>query len=149
MDICEQDSYKFFDTQGRILMLRADMTIPIARVVATKFKDSSLPLRFRYCANVFKVHEQLSGKRNETSECGVELIGVEETCGDLEIIVTALEALKVIDKSNWILEIGNINFIPIFIKSSKSIFFFQYFYVKSFTFTIFYIIPILIFLYFF
>ena len=110
MDICEQDSYKFFDTQGRILMLRADMTIPIARVVATKFKDSSLPLRFRYCANVFKVHEQLSGKRNETSECGVELIGVEETCGDLEIIATALEALKVIDKSNWILEIGNINF---------------------------------------
>lgn len=107
-DIKEQDMYKFFDAQGRILMLRADMTIPIARVVATKFKDATTPLRFRYCANVFKVHEELSGLRNEISECGVELIGMEEKCGDLEILVTALEALKVVDNRKWILEIGNI-----------------------------------------
>ena len=31
-NINEQDMYKFFDAQGRILMLRADMTIPIARL---------------------------------------------------------------------------------------------------------------------
>lgn len=110
MGIEEKDAYKFFDDNGRIVMLRADMTIPIARVVATKFKDVSLPLRFRYYANVFKVHERFSGNRNETSECGVELIGMEETCGDLEILVTALDTLKVITDKTFILEIGNINF---------------------------------------
>ena len=109
-DINEQDMYKFFDANGRILMLRADMTIPIARVVATKFKDANTPLRFRYCANVFKVHEELSGLQSEISDCGVELIGMEEACGELEILVTAMEALKVVKDKKCVLEIGNINF---------------------------------------
>lgn len=109
-NINEEDMYKFFDAQGRILMLRADMTIPIARLAATKFKDAEVPLRFRYCANVFKVHEDLSGLKNEIRDCGVELIGVPQTCGDLEILMTALDALSVVKDRSWVLEIGNINF---------------------------------------
>ncbi len=109
-DIQEEDMYKFFDASGHILTLRTDMTIPIARVAATKFKDAKMPLRFRYCANVFKVHEALSGIRNEITDCGVELIGVEENCGDLEIVVTAMETLQVIKDKQVIMEIGNINF---------------------------------------
>ena len=109
-NINEQDMYKFFDAQGRILMLRADMTIPIARLAATKFKDVKPPLRFRYCANVFKVHEDLSGLKNEISDCGVELIGVDQQSGDLEILMTALDALSVVKNHAWVLEIGNINF---------------------------------------
>lgn len=109
-NINEQDMYKFFDAQGRILMLRADMTIPIARLAATKFKDVQPPLRFRYCANVFKVHEDLSGLKNEISDCGVELIGVDQQSGDLEILMTALDALSVVKDHTWVLEIGNINF---------------------------------------
>lgn len=109
-NINEEDMYKFFDAQGRILMLRADMTIPIARLAATKFKDAEVPLRFRYCANVFKVHEDLSGLKNEIRDCGVELIGVPQTCGNLEILMTALDALSVVKDRSWVLEIGNINF---------------------------------------
>lgn len=109
-NINEEDMYKFFDAQGRILMLRADMTIPIARLAATKFKDAEVPLRFRYCANVFKVHEDLSGLKNEIRDCGVELIGVPQSCGDLEILMTALDALSVVKDRPWVLEIGNINF---------------------------------------
>lgn len=37
------DMYKFFDENGRILTLRTDMTVPIARVCASKFKDSKPP----------------------------------------------------------------------------------------------------------
>ena len=36
----EEDMYKFFDNRGRILVLRPDMTIPIARVVETKISIS-------------------------------------------------------------------------------------------------------------
>lgn len=109
-DINEKDMYKFFDANGRILMLRADMTIPIARVAATKFKESKTPLRFRYCANVFKVHEELSGLQSEISDCGVELIGMEESCAQLEILATAMDALQVVQGKKCILEIGNILF---------------------------------------
>ena len=35
----EEDVYKFIDSNGKILVLRPDMTVPIARVIATKFKN--------------------------------------------------------------------------------------------------------------
>lgn len=106
----EEDMYKFFDNRGRILVLRPDMTIPIARVVETKFKDESLPIKLRYNSNVFRVHASLGGKRNEYTDCGVELIGLEDKKSDLEVLVLALEALAKLGLSDFKLEIGNIGF---------------------------------------
>ena len=40
-----------FDEQGDVLALRSDMTIPIARVVATRYADAEPPLRFCYFAH--------------------------------------------------------------------------------------------------
>ena len=106
----EEDMYKFFDNRGRILVLRPDMTIPIARLIATKLKDETLPIRLRYTSNVFRVHESFVGKRNEYTDCGVELIGIEEGKADLEILVLALESLKKLGLNDFKLEIGNIEF---------------------------------------
>ncbi|OOM07341.1 ATP phosphoribosyltransferase regulatory subunit [Clostridium saccharobutylicum] len=106
----EEDMYKFFDNRGRILVLRPDMTIPIARVVETKLKDSKIPIKLRYTSNVFRVHASLGGKRNEYTDCGIELIGLEDKKSDLEVLVLALEALKKLGLRNFKLEIGNIGF---------------------------------------
>lgn len=105
----EEEMYKFFDSRGRILVLRPDMTIPIARVVGSRMKDSTLPIRFSYSANVFRVHESLGGKRNEYTDCGIELVGLDKSESDLEVIVTAIEALKKLNVDEFKLEIGNIN----------------------------------------
>lgn len=106
----EEELYKFFDNKGKIMALRPDMTVPIARVVASKFKDVKDTLRFRYCANVFRVHQSLGGKKNEYTDCGVELIGERAENSDLEILVTALDVLKLFEKYKYKLEIGNISF---------------------------------------
>lgn len=106
----EEDMYKFFDNRGRILVLRPDMTIPIARVVETKLKDSEFPIKLRYTSNVFRVHASLGGKRNEYTDCGIECIGLEDKRSDLEILVLALEALKKLGLNDFKLEIGNIGF---------------------------------------
>ena len=113
----EEEVYKFFDNKGRILVLRPDMTIPIARVVATKFKDVPAPIRFRYSADVFRVNQSLGGKKNEYTDCGVELIGVKDASSDLEILVTALDVLKILEESEIKLEIGNINFFNSAVKN--------------------------------
>ena len=118
-DIKEEELYKFIDDNGRILTLRADMTIPIARLAATKFKNSKEALRFRYCANVFKVHETLSGNKNEITDCGVELIGVKQEAGDLEILATALDALVPINQTKLTLEIGNAQFFQVACQGAK------------------------------
>lgn len=106
----EEDMYKFFDNKGRILVLRPDMTIPIARIVETKLKDTTLPIKLRYTSNVFRVYESLGGKRNEYTDCGIELIGLKDKKSDLEILVLALDVLKKLGLKDFKLEIGNIGF---------------------------------------
>lgn len=112
----EEEVYKFFDSKGKILVLRPDMTVPIARVVATKFKDVNRPMRFRYCADVFRLHKNFGGRKNEYTDCGVELIGLKSEESDLEVLSTALETLGVLEETAFKLEIGNIDFFNSAIK---------------------------------
>ncbi|WP_416326400.1 ATP phosphoribosyltransferase regulatory subunit [[Eubacterium] hominis] len=106
----DEAMYKFFDQEGKILTLRMDMTVPIARVCATKFKDQTPPFRFRYTADVFKVKQSFAGKRNEVTDCGVELIGLRDLESDLEVLMCALEVMEAMKQDSYTLEIGNVNF---------------------------------------
>jgi ATP phosphoribosyltransferase regulatory subunit HisZ len=40
--------YRLFDEQGNVLVLRSDMTMPIARVVGSRYASAPTPLRFSY-----------------------------------------------------------------------------------------------------
>ena len=44
-------SYRLFDEHGQVLALRSDMTIPIARLVATRFDEEPGPLRLCYLSH--------------------------------------------------------------------------------------------------
>ncbi len=114
----EEKMYKFFDRSGKIVVLKTDMTIPIARLAATKFREINGPLRFYYCDKVYKVHETLSGMYNEMSDCGVELIGANETY-DLEILTLVNETMKQLEMKTWVMEIGNANIFNEACKTTK------------------------------
>src|ERR1044072_4464179 len=45
---------RLFDEQGRVLVLRSDMTIPIARLVASRYADAEPPLRFAYFQHAYR-----------------------------------------------------------------------------------------------
>ena len=49
-----QPAYRVFDESGAVLVLRSDMTVPIARVVATRYATSEPPLRFCYFAHCYR-----------------------------------------------------------------------------------------------
>lgn len=109
-EVNDQDMYKFFDQDGKILTLRMDMTVPIARVCASKFTRSKSPFRFRYCSNVFKVRQMFAGQRSEVTDCGVELIG---SNSDLEVLCCALDTMESFGVSGYQLEIGNSDFFKL------------------------------------
>lgn len=50
----EQQLFKLLDQDGKTLVLRPDMTGPIARVAASKLLKHGHPLRVGYAANVFR-----------------------------------------------------------------------------------------------
>ena len=85
--------FRTFDEQGHVLVLRSDMTIPVARVVATRYADEPDPLRLCYFAHAYRAVERGSGRQREFLQAGVELIGVEGPAGEAEVITLTLEAL--------------------------------------------------------
>jgi ATP phosphoribosyltransferase regulatory subunit len=85
--------YRSFDEQGAVLALRSDMTIPIARVVATRYPDAEPPLRFSYLAHAWRASERGVGEPREFLQAGIELIGVPGAEGDAEVVALTIEAL--------------------------------------------------------
>src|SRR5918998_2037478 len=66
--------YRLFDEHGRVLVLRSDMTIPIARLVASRYADAEPPLRFSYFQHAYRAPER--GRTSaEFLQGGIELIG--------------------------------------------------------------------------
>ena len=91
-DVKDEEMYKFFDQEGKTLALRTDMTVPIARMCASKFANAKPPFRFRYSSDVFKVRHTFAGQRSEVTDCGIELIGCDSKA-DLEVLCTALDTM--------------------------------------------------------
>src|SRR6478672_162277 len=58
-------AYRLFDEHGNVLVLRSDMTVPIARVVATRYAEAELPLRLCYAAHAYRAVRPQRGQPRE------------------------------------------------------------------------------------
>lgn len=105
------EMFKLIDTNGKLLVLRPDCTIPIARIVATKMKDFIYPLKLSYVQNVFRIDEEQAGKKREFRQAGVELFGISSYKGDVEVIVTAIESLKNLGLEDFQIDIGQVKIL--------------------------------------
>ena len=85
--------YRLFDEQGEVLALRSDMTIPIARLVATRFADDEPPFRLCYFAHAYRAPARGAGELREFLQGGLELIGVPAPDGDAEVVALVVQAL--------------------------------------------------------
>ncbi|MDF2986327.1 MAG: histidyl-tRNA synthetase 2 [Eubacterium sp.] len=101
---------KFFDHKGRILVLRPDITVPVARITATKNRDVQLPIKYSYLGNVFRYNEVGGGRQNEFTQVGVELLGDSSSESDAEIIAVAINTLKATGLENFQIDIGQVEF---------------------------------------
>jgi ATP phosphoribosyltransferase regulatory subunit len=88
--------YRTFDEQGDVLALRSDMTIPIARVVATRYAEVEPPLRFCYFAHAWRAVERGVGEPREFLQGGLELIGASGPEGDAEVVALTIAALDAV-----------------------------------------------------
>lgn len=105
-----EDLYSLTDSYGRLLVLRPDSTLPIARLVSTRFQNARLPLRLYYNQNVFVRQKNLTGRSDEAVQSGIELMGISGLRADLEVITTAVEAIENCTSADFKLEIGHAGF---------------------------------------
>ncbi len=106
----QENMFKFFDQQGRILVLRPDITVPVARITATKYREAEYPLRFSYVGNVFRYDDYGGGKQNEFTQAGIEVLGVNTPQSDAEVIAVAIEALRATGLESFQVDIGQVEF---------------------------------------
>ena len=86
--------FKFIDGNGEILVIRPDMTVPIARMVSAKMKNLPKPLKLFYITQVVRKNNVQIEKEWEFTQAGVEIIGIPSLEGDAEAIVTAIDSMK-------------------------------------------------------
>ncbi len=99
--------YRFFDENGDLLALRSDMTVPIARLVATRFADAPLPLRLCYLASAYRAVLPQRGEMREFVQAGIELIGAPGAEGTAEVIGVLEAALDAAGLDRAVIGLGD------------------------------------------
>ncbi|MBU2702629.1 ATP phosphoribosyltransferase regulatory subunit [Sporomusaceae bacterium BoRhaA] len=106
-----QNMFKFFDQTNRLLVLRPEMTTPIARVASTRLHEVDRPLRLSYLASVFRQEEYQAGRQCEFHQAGVELMGVPGPAADAEVIALAVETMAACGLKDFQISLGHMQFI--------------------------------------
>ncbi|CAM3903597.1 ATP phosphoribosyltransferase regulatory subunit [Mesobacillus zeae] len=109
--ILDQQLFKLLDKEGHTLVLRPDMTAPIARVAASKLLKEDLPLRLGYCASVFRSQQREGGRPAEFEQIGAECIGDKTVSADGEMIALSIASLKEAGLENFQLSVGHSAFV--------------------------------------
>ncbi|MBP8718148.1 MAG: ATP phosphoribosyltransferase regulatory subunit [Candidatus Atribacteria bacterium] len=103
--------FKLLNSEGEIMVLRPDMTTPIARLTATRLASSGESIyKFYYLNNVFRRVSNQTEDQQEFHQAGIELIGLNNRLADAEVIAVAIQALQHAGLENFYLDIGSASF---------------------------------------
>lgn len=114
----DDQRFTLLDRQGMALVLRPDMTAPIARVAASLLRGEALPLRLCYRASVFRRPRKDAGHSAEFPQLGVELIGDEAADADAEVIALAVDCLRAAGVARFSLAVGHMGFLAGLLEST-------------------------------
>jgi ATP phosphoribosyltransferase regulatory subunit len=110
-------AYRTFDEHGNVLALRSDMTVPIARLVGTRYRHAEPPLRFSYLAHSWRAVPTHRGQSREVLQAGVELIGAEGAAGTVEVLRVLCAALDAVGLRGYRIGLGDATLYPTLLSS--------------------------------
>ena len=100
--------FRLFDSDGGLLVMRPDLTLAIARMVATRMTCDQLPLRLRYSAPVVREESTLAGQPRQFTQLGVELVGGQGVEGEVEVVSLLAESLEALAVPAWTIVCGSV-----------------------------------------
>jgi len=105
-------TYRLFDERGDVLALRSDMTVPIARVAATRYATAELPLRFYYVAHAYRGVRPQRGQPREFLQAGIELLGAPAPEGTVEALRVLCAGLDAAGLRSYRVGVGDAGLYP-------------------------------------
>jgi ATP phosphoribosyltransferase regulatory subunit len=106
-------TFRLMDPVSQHMMgVRADMTVQVARIAATRLANAPRPLRLAYAGNVLRVRGSQLRPERQFMQAGVEIVGAREAAADAEIILLATDALGEAGVENLSVDINLPTLIP-------------------------------------
>jgi ATP phosphoribosyltransferase regulatory subunit len=110
-------AYRVMDDHGNVMALRPDMTVPIARVAATRYADAEPPLRFCYFAHAYRGVTPHRGQMREFLQAGIELLGRPSPAGTAEVLTVLCRALDAVGLRDFRIALGDAALYPELLRS--------------------------------
>lgn len=101
------EMFKFMDRGNNTLVLRADMTPPIARCVAKYCREEEMQIRLCYTSQTFENTKPYKGKLQEVTQIGAELFCDDSSDADAEMVALTVECLLESGLKEFQLEVGH------------------------------------------
>jgi histidyl-tRNA synthetase len=108
-DIVSKEMYSFVDRGGEEVTLRPENTAGVVRAVLSNGLIQNAPLKFFYSGPMFRYERPQKGRFRQFHQIGVELIGVGQPQGDIEVIALGsriLDALGI--RQRTVLELNTL-----------------------------------------
>jgi ATP phosphoribosyltransferase regulatory subunit len=102
--------FKLTDSDGSVLALVGERTVPVARMTAGKLRSAPLPLRLCYAAPVLTNDPARFSQRRELHQVGAELIGASGSVADAEVIAMAVRCLDAAGLRHYQVDVGHSEF---------------------------------------
>jgi histidyl-tRNA synthetase len=112
--------YVFKDKAERILALRPEMTVPIARLyINSLMKSAPKPVRLGYIGTCYRYDNPQMGRYREFWQSGFELFGSDNPESDVEIIMIAYDLMRKLGFDNFKIRIGDIGILRSYLSYLK------------------------------
>lgn len=106
-------TFRLMDPQShRMMGVRPDMTVQVARIAATRLASAPRPLRLSYAGDVLHVHGTQLRPERQFVQAGFELISEYSLEGDAEVITIVAEALQGVGVKALSLDLALPTFVP-------------------------------------
>ncbi len=109
--IPSDDLFKLVNHQGKVLALKPDATMPVARMAAINHHNPEEIIKFFYLTNLYRNFSSPDIVKKEITQMGVEFFGDERPECDGEIIALAIESLFCNGITDVQIDLGHVGFI--------------------------------------
>jgi len=103
----EKLMYRFEDNGGRRVVLRADQTVPLARVVVQHQNEIKFPFKRYQIARSWRADAPRKGREREFYQCDIDIVGTTSPVADAEMLAVMSTGMKALGFDDFVININH------------------------------------------
>ena len=104
---------------NKVMGIRADITMQVARIARTRLAHAPRPLRLCYNGLIMRMNGEQLNPNRQLHQAGIELIGASSAQADAEVIIVAAEALKKVGIKKISIDLNLAEIVPSLLATEK------------------------------